>query len=594
MGAPLIRGECFLVGPNLWSSGPALLASFDQGTWSDKKMGRATDHLLSVVPEIAEQTVFRRHRTLPAATAALADLLNRAIGASCGRSLILSGADGRVRLTIACPRRQLARGLASGINQILEALPGCDFSLIEDVLTSVLPLWETPAEAALLAQTARERKIPVTWPDADQDWLVLGQGIRRQIYHRGYLSNEVGLRDLADDKLASARLLERAGLPNTRPNIVMTAEQAVARAMELGMPVVLKPNRGWGQVGVWTNLRSPEAIRMAFRRAAEQSGALGGPLLIERHRQGTYLRATLVAGELRAALTNKAPVMTGDGLHTAGVLAREFYSLPTHEKLNVRGQGILEAVLSQQGLTSSSIPEFGRSFMVGHDNQGRSVDVTGSIHPSLKRLLNRVGRLFAVPLLGVDMIVRDPSAAFDYEQDAIIEVNPAPAFSMHERPSEGRSRNLAGATLTHLFPAGAAAARVPVIAGPTGCGSELEQLAQALLRKGVRSAGYTRNIAWSGDTRGERGRGPLGFSLLPLDAHAEVLLFEVDEVLAAVIGLPVDRVDFLVSNSNGRGPLNGMLGQLCSPRQQRRLSVENVQRACRNVPSGHAKKLAPV
>lgn len=594
MGAPLIRGECFLVGPNLWSSGPGLLASFDQGTWSAKKIGRATDHLLSLVPEIAEQPLFRKHRTLPAATVALADLLSRAVGASWGKSLILPEADGKVRLTIASPRRQLARGLASGLNQILQSLPDCDFSLIEDVLTNVLALWETPAEAGLLAEAARKRKIPVTWPDADQDWLVLGQGIHRLVYHRGYLSSEVGLRDLADDKLASARLLERAGLPTSRPNVVKTAEQAVSRAMALGMPVVLKPNRGWGQVGVWTNLCSPEAIRKAFRRAAEQSGPLGGPLLLEGHRQGRYLRATLVAGEFRAALTYEAPVMTGDGVRTAGALAREFYHLPIHEKLNVRGQGILEAVLSQHGLTPSSIPEHGQSFVVGHDNQGRSVDATGSIHPSLKRLLNRVGRLFAVPLLGVDMIVRDPSAAFDYEQDAIIEVNPAPAFSMHERPSEGRSRNLAGATLNHLFPAGAVAARVPVIAGPTGCGAELEQLAQALRRQGVHPAGYTQNIAWSGSPRGERGRGPLGFSLIPLDHEAEVLLFEVDEVLAGVIGLPVDRVDFLVANSNVRKPLNRMLSRLCSPKQQRRLRAEDVLRACRNVPPGHGKKLQPV
>src|SRR6185503_14892748 len=285
MGAPVIRGECFLVGPNLWSPGPALLASFDQGTWSEKKIARATARLLFLLPEIAEQSIFRRHRSLPAATAALADLISAAIGANCGKSLILPGADGNVRLTIACPRRQLARGLASGINQILQSLPGCEFSLIEDVVRKVLALWETPAEAALLAHAARKRKIPVTWSDADQDWLTLGQGVRRQIYHRGYLSSQVGLRDLADDKLASSRLLERAGLPTTKPILVLTAEQAITRAAALGMPVVLKPNRGWGQVGVWTNLRSPDEIRNAFRRAAEQSGSLGGPLLLERHRK---------------------------------------------------------------------------------------------------------------------------------------------------------------------------------------------------------------------------------------------------------------------------------------------------------------------
>jgi len=282
--------------------------------------------------------------------------------------------------------------------------------------------------------------------------------------------------------------------------------------------------------------------------------------------------------------------MTGDGKRTAETLAKEFYRLHIHKGLNARGRGILEAVLMQQGLTFGSIPECGRSFIVGHDNQGRSVDATGAIHPSLKRLLNRVGRLFGVPLLGVDMIVRDPSAPFSTEHDAIIEVNPAPAFAMHERPSDGISRNLAGAALNHLFPAGAEAARVPVVAGPLGCGAELEQLAHELRRQGVRPAGYTRNIAWSSTPRDERGRGPLGFSLLPLDAEAEVLLFEVDEVLAGVIGLPVDRVDFLLGNSNERKPLNRMLARLCRSKQQGREGLEAVLHACRHVHSGDKKK----
>ena len=554
---------------------PRSACKLRSGTWNDKKLAGVLKHLLSLVPEIAEQSVFSRHRTLPAATLALADLLSGAIGANCGRSRILQSEGNPVRMSIASPRPQLARGLITGINQLLECLPECDFSLIEQVIRKLMPLWETPAESALLAQAARERKIPVTWPDADQDWLVLGQGFRRQIYHRGYLSSEVGLRDIADDKLASARLLESAGLPTTRPNLVTTVEQAVARAMALGLPVVLKPNRGWGQVGVWTNLCSSEAIRRAFQRATEQSGSLGGPLLIERHRKGTYLRATLVAGQFRAALTYKAPEITGDSVSTAQALAVQFHGLPSSE-LNARGSGILEAVLSQQGLTLSSIPKRGQKFLVGHDNQGRSVDVTRTIHASLKKLLNRVGRLFAVPLLGVDMIVRDPSAPFDSANDVIIEVNPAPAFSVHERPSEGESRNLSRATLSCLFPSGADAARIPVIAGPTGCGAELEQLAQKLRGHGTSSAGYTRHIGWSGTPRNEIGRGPLGFGMLPVDPEAEVLLFEVDEVLAGVIGLPVDRVDFLLGNSKEKKPLDRMLARLCSQKQQSQWGADDV------------------
>jgi hypothetical protein len=276
-------------------------------------------------------------------------------------------------------------------------------------------------------------------------------------------------------------------------------------------------------------------------------------------------------------------------MQTAEALARQFHRL-ADEQLNARARGIFEAVLDHQDLTLDSIPGRGRSFLVGHANHGRSIDVTERVHPSLKRLLNRVGQLFGVPLLGVDMIVRDPSAAFDYKEDVIIEVNPAPAFAMHERPAVGMSRNFSGTILKHLFPTGNGAARVPVVAGPVGCGPQLEELAQALRRNGVHPTGYTRNIAWSGTPRDERGRGPLGFSLLPLDSMAEVLLLEIDEVLAGVIGLPVDRVDFLVGNSSTPTQVDRMLARLRHRRKQERVSIGNVLKACRPVPRRNKEK----
>ena len=268
---------------------------------------------------------------------------------------------------------------------------------------------------------------------------------------------------------------------------------------------------------------------------------------------------------------------TGDGRRTAEALAKELFHLPARAALNARSRGILEAVLSQQGLKPDAVPARGLAFRVGHDNQGHSTDVTTTVHRSLTRLLARVGRLFAVPVLGVDLIMRDPSAPFDPAHDAVIEVNPAPGFAQHERTREGPARDLAGQLLSHLFPP-PDDGRIPVVAGPTGCAAELAELAQALRRRGVYPAGYTRGTAWSGAPQEKLGRGPRAASLLLLDVQAEVLLLEVDENLAAA-GLPIERVDFLLDGPR-KDRLASLLARLHDSSRNQRANVADILRAC--------------
>jgi cyanophycin synthetase len=192
-------------------------------------------------------------------------------------------------------------------------------------------------------------------------------------------------------------------------------------------------------------------------------------------------------------------------------------------------------------------------------------------------------------VLGVDLIVSDPAAAIDPDRDAIIEVNPAPGFAQHERTQNGKRRNLAGAILDHLFPGGANAARIPVVAGPIGCGLELERIGHWLYERGVHPVGFTRNTSWSGIPRRKMGYGPQSASLLLLDAQAEVLLIEVDEVLASETGIPVDCIDFLIANRR-TDPLALMLARLHNSKRKGKVRVEDVLRACKTPSSGSPGK----
>jgi cyanophycin synthetase len=77
--------------------------------------------------------------------------------------------------------------------------------------------------------------------------------------------------DVASDKSLTNRLLDSAGLPVPRADVVDTEEAAVPAAKRLGFPCVVKPLDGNHGRGVHLDLRSEEAVRAAFHGALAQS-----------------------------------------------------------------------------------------------------------------------------------------------------------------------------------------------------------------------------------------------------------------------------------------------------------------------------------
>ena len=240
-------------------------------------------------------------------------------------------------------------------------------------------------------------------------------------------------------------------------------------------------------------------------------------------------------------------------MRSLDALARQYFRLDGNDHWNARSHGVLEAVFSAQGWPSRTIvPPRGTKVLLGYANQGPSVDVTHSIDASLRRVLRDVGRLTALPVIGIDLLVAHPTGRFDPTRDVILEVNPNPAFAMHLHPSRGRSHDLAHDIVRALFPHGAANARVPIVAGPPGCASDLRDLADRLRHGGIRTAGYVAGAAFSGTPTQSIGRGPSSVLLPTLDARADVLLFEIDDPVVQTVGVPFERVDFLLGDVDAR------------------------------------------
>ena len=77
--------------------------------------------------------------------------------------------------------------------------------------------------------------------------------------------------DVASDKSLTNRLLDSAGLPVPKAEVVEDEEAAVAAASRVGYPCVVKPLDGNHGRGVHLDLRNADAVRAAFPEALRQS-----------------------------------------------------------------------------------------------------------------------------------------------------------------------------------------------------------------------------------------------------------------------------------------------------------------------------------
>ena len=145
-----------------------------------------------------------------------------------------------------------------------------------------------PSTQSLLDEAA-SRDIPYIRLDR-YSLVQLGQGVHQQRIRATMTSRTSGIAvDIASDKKLTNRLLDSAGLPVPRSEVVETEDEAVAAAGRLGYPCVVKPLDGNHGRGVALDLRDEADIRARLP---------GGPApepLAGRPRRELHHRATTTA-----------------------------------------------------------------------------------------------------------------------------------------------------------------------------------------------------------------------------------------------------------------------------------------------------------
>jgi cyanophycin synthetase len=338
---------------------------------------------------------------------------------------------------------------------------------------------------------AKQRDIPVIRLN-DRNLVQLGHGkYQKRIEATVTSMTSLIATDIACDKQLTKKMLDDSGIPVPRGRVVSSREAAREAAEGIGFPVVLKPVNANHGKGVAINLNSPEEVEQAFDRAADYSD----DCIIERHVSGRDHRVLVVNGEVVAVSERIPGHVVGDGASTIKELVDKENRNP------MRGEGHEKALtkiyindestrlLAEQNFTLDSIPAAAQTVWLKYtaniSTGGTAIDRTDDIHYENIETAKRAAGVIGLDIAGVDMLTSDISAPLEDTGGAICEVNAAPGFRMHVHPTVGKPRDVAGAVLEMLFPAGAAA-RIPIVAitGTNGKTTTSRMLAHILKMSG--------------------------------------------------------------------------------------------------------------
>ncbi len=419
-----------------------------------------------------------------------------------------------------------------------------------------------PSTQALLDEAAG-RDIPFIRLDR-YSLVQLGQGVHQQRIRATMTSRTGGIAvDIASDKKLTNRLLDSAGLPVPRSEVVETEEAAVEAANRLGYPCVLKPLDGNHGRGVSLDLRDEAAVTAAFPVALRESRSRD--VIVETYITGRDYRCLVIGGKL-AAVAERVPAgVTGDGVHTIRDLVELTNADPRrgigHEKVltRIRLDENADAVLEGQGHTLDSVPDDGvlvKLALTGNlSTGGTSIDRTTEAHPDNVEIAETAARVVGLDIAGIDFICPDIEEPVRETGGGIVEVNAAPGFRMHTHPTEGEPQYVAKPVIDLLFPPGSPA-RIPIVAvtGTNGKTTTVRMVAHILKLMG-RRVGMTSTDGIVIDGRlMKRGdmSGPRSAQMVLQNPTVDTAVFEVARGGILREGLGYDRNDVaVVTNVTG-------------------------------------------
>jgi cyanophycin synthetase len=413
-----------------------------------------------------------------------------------------------------------------------------------------------PSTQAIVDEAA-SRDIPFIRLDR-HSLVQLGQGVHQQRIRATMTSRTSGIAvDIASDKNVTNRLLDSAGLPVPRSEVVRTAEAAIDSAHRIGFPCVVKPLDGNHGRGVQLDLRTDDDVRAAVDGARAHSRS--GDLVVETFVTGNDYRCLVIGGKVVAIAQRVPASVVGDGKLTVAELVEQTNADPRrgigHEKVltRIKVDESAVALVRGQGFEMAAVPPAGvrvKLALTGNmSTGGTSIDRTMEAHPDNVEIAEMAARVIGLDVAGIDFICPDIGVPVRETGGAIVEVNAAPGFRMHSHPTEGEPQYVAKPVIDLLFPNNAPA-RIPILAvtGTNGKTTTVRMLAHVLKMMG-RRVGLTSTDGIVVDGRLiKRGdmSGPKSARMILQNPTVDTAVFEVARGGILREGLGFDRCDVAV------------------------------------------------
>lgn len=372
---------------------------------------------------------------------------------------------------------------------------------------------------------------------------------------------------IAQDKELTKKLLDAAGVPIPFGRPVQDEEDAWAAALEIGLPIVVKPQDGNQGKGVTVNVASREHLRIAYS-AAE---AVSSSVMVERYLPGHDYRLLVVGGKVVAAARRDPPQVIGDGVHSVRELVDIVNSDPRRSEghatalTKIRLDTIALARLDIQGFSVDSIPPKGSRVILRNNANlstgGSATDVTDDVHAEVAARAVAAAQMIDLDICGVDVVCDSLLKPLEEQGGGVIEVNAAPGLRMHLQPSYGKARAVGEAIVSSMFNAGDNA-RIPLVAvsGTNGKTTTVRLIAHLLGQNGLRVGMTNSDGVYIDGQRIDSGdcSGPKSARNVLLHPDVDAAVFETARGGVLREGLAFDRCDVAVVTNIGIGDHLGL------------------------------------
>ncbi len=462
---------------------------------------------------------------------------------------------------------RLAMTLAQALCEA--ALKDTDFDLA-DALHQLRELDETfrlgPSTGAIV-EAAVARNIPFRRL-TDGSLVLFGWGSRQRRIQAAEMDTTSAIAEsIAQDKDLTKKLLSAAGVPVPNGRAVRDVDDAWAAALEIGLPVVVKPLDGNQGKGVTVNVTSREQLAAAYATATEFRDAI----LVERYLPGNDFRLLVVGDKLIAAARRDPPQVVGDGLMSVRQLVDQVNLDPRRGSghatslTKIRFDDIALASLAKQGYDAETVPPKGRRVVLRNNANlstgGSATDVTDDVHPEFAARAIAAARMVGLDICGVDIVCDNVLKPMEEQGGGVVEVNAAPGLRMHLSPSFGKGRPVGDAIIAEMFKRGDDG-RIPVVAvtGTNGKTTTVRLIAHLMTQSGLRVGMTNTDGVYIRGRRIDSGdcSGPRSARNVLLHPDVDAAVFETARGGVLREGLAFDRCQVAVVTNIGTGDHLGL------------------------------------